>query len=132
VVVADVARGDAKGWRPNGAGRSPRQAERRGLVPGAVVCTVAASVVHTVATFFLRNWFGAYGHAYGGFGVSLALAAFVGIIASLVLKTAGQAQGFLDSFSSCFDRGGLGELAHQRAQPGADRQPEDQDETLDS
>jgi uncharacterized BrkB/YihY/UPF0761 family membrane protein len=54
----------------------------RDLVPGAAVCTVAASVVHTVATFFLRNWFGAYGHAYGGFGVSLALAAFVGIIAS--------------------------------------------------
>jgi hypothetical protein len=35
-----------------------------------------------VAAFFLRNWFGEYGHAYGGFGVSLALAAFVGIIAS--------------------------------------------------
>lgn len=54
----------------------------RDLVPGAAVCTAAATVVHTVATFLLRNWFGAYGHAYGGFGVSLALAAFVGIIAS--------------------------------------------------
>jgi membrane protein len=54
----------------------------RDLVPGAAVCTAAATVVHIVATFFLRNWFGAYGHAYGGFGVSLALAAFVGIIAS--------------------------------------------------
>jgi hypothetical protein len=32
--------------------------------------------------FFLRNWFGEYGHAYGGFGVGLALIAFVGIIAS--------------------------------------------------
>ncbi|MFY9863137.1 MAG: hypothetical protein WAK58_04945, partial [Trebonia sp.] len=52
------------------------------LVPGAAVCTAAATVVHTVAALFLRNWFGEYGHAYGGFGVSLALAAFVGIIAS--------------------------------------------------
>jgi uncharacterized BrkB/YihY/UPF0761 family membrane protein len=54
----------------------------RDLVPGAAVCTAAATVVHTVAALFLRNWFGEYGHAYGGFGVSLALAAFVGIIAS--------------------------------------------------
>jgi len=54
----------------------------RDLVPGAAVCTGAAIIVHTVAQFFLRNWFSEYGHAYGGFGVSLALAAFVGIIAS--------------------------------------------------
>ena len=54
----------------------------RDLVPGAAVCTGAAIVVHTVSALFLRNWFGVYGHAYGGFGVSLALAAFVGIIAS--------------------------------------------------
>jgi uncharacterized BrkB/YihY/UPF0761 family membrane protein len=56
--------------------------EWRDLVPGAAVCTGAAIIVHTVAQFFLRNWLGAYGHAYGGFGVSLALAAFIGIIAS--------------------------------------------------
>ena len=54
----------------------------RDLVPGAAVCTGAAIVVHTVSALFLRNWFGVYGHAYGGFGISLALAAFVGIIAS--------------------------------------------------
>jgi uncharacterized BrkB/YihY/UPF0761 family membrane protein len=54
----------------------------RDLVPGAAVCTVAAVIVHTVLSFFLRNWFSEYGHAYGGFGVSLALAAAVGIIAS--------------------------------------------------
>ena len=54
----------------------------RDLVPGAAVCTGAAVVVHTVALFFLRNWFGEYGHAYGGFGVCLALAAFMGLIAS--------------------------------------------------
>jgi len=54
----------------------------RDLVPGAAVCTVAGAIVHVVAVFFLRNWFGEYGNAYGGFGVALALIAAVGIIAS--------------------------------------------------
>jgi hypothetical protein len=54
----------------------------RDLIPGAAVCTGAAIVVHAVSALFLRNWFGVYGHAYGGFGISLALATFVGIIAS--------------------------------------------------
>jgi uncharacterized BrkB/YihY/UPF0761 family membrane protein len=54
----------------------------RDLIPGAAICTGAAIVVHTVSALFLRNWLGAYGHAYGGFGISLALAAFTGIIAS--------------------------------------------------
>jgi hypothetical protein len=52
------------------------------LIPGAAICTGAAIVVHAVAALFMRNWFGAYGHAYGGFGISLALVAFTGIIAS--------------------------------------------------
>jgi hypothetical protein len=52
------------------------------LIPGAALCTGAAIIVHAVAALFLRNWFGAYGHAYGGFGISLALVAFTGIIAS--------------------------------------------------
>ena len=54
----------------------------RDLVPGAAVCTVAGAIVHTAAVFFLRNWFGEYGNAYGAFGVGLALIAAVGIIAS--------------------------------------------------
>jgi hypothetical protein len=54
----------------------------RELIPGAAICTGAAIVVHTVWALFLRNWLGEYGHAYGGFGISLALAAFTGIIAS--------------------------------------------------
>ena len=54
----------------------------RDLVPGAAVCSVAAIIVHVVLTFFLRNWFSEYGHAYGGFGVALALAAAVGLVAS--------------------------------------------------
>ena len=54
----------------------------RDLVPGAAVCTVAAAIAHALLSFFLRNWFDEYGHAYGGFGVSLALAAAVGLVAS--------------------------------------------------
>jgi uncharacterized BrkB/YihY/UPF0761 family membrane protein len=54
----------------------------RDLIPGAAVCTVAAAIVHALLSFFLRNWIGEYGHAYGGFGVALALAAAVGLIAS--------------------------------------------------
>ena len=54
----------------------------RDLVPGAAVCTGAALVVHAVVFFFLRKWVAEYGHAYGGFGVSLALIAAIGIISS--------------------------------------------------
>jgi hypothetical protein len=48
----------------------------------AAVCTVAGAIVHVVAVFFLRKWFGEYGNAYGAFGIALALIAAVGIIAS--------------------------------------------------
>jgi len=54
----------------------------RDLVPGAAVCTGAAVIIHAVGFFFLRKWVGEYGQAYGGFGVSLALIAAIGIISS--------------------------------------------------
>ena len=54
----------------------------RHLMPGAAVCTGAAVIVHAVVVFFLRKWVAEYGHAYGGFGVSLALIAAIGIISS--------------------------------------------------
>jgi uncharacterized BrkB/YihY/UPF0761 family membrane protein len=54
----------------------------RDLVPGAAICTGAAIVVHAVAVFFLHRWFGAYGSAYGSFGIGLAMIAFIGIFAS--------------------------------------------------
>jgi uncharacterized BrkB/YihY/UPF0761 family membrane protein len=54
----------------------------RDLVPGAAVCTGAAVVLHAVVFYLLRKWVAEYGHAYGGFGVSLALIAAIGIIAS--------------------------------------------------
>ena len=54
----------------------------RDLVPGAAVCTGAAVIVHAVVIVFLRKWVAEYGQAYGGFGVSLALIAAIGIISS--------------------------------------------------
>ena len=54
----------------------------RDLMPGALICAVAAGILNTASTFFLRNWFGAYGHAYGPFGVSLALMSWIGIVAA--------------------------------------------------
>jgi uncharacterized BrkB/YihY/UPF0761 family membrane protein len=54
----------------------------RDLVPGAAVCTGAAFVVHLVAAFLMRKWISEYGHAYGAFGIGLALIAFVGLIAT--------------------------------------------------
>jgi uncharacterized BrkB/YihY/UPF0761 family membrane protein len=54
----------------------------RDLVPGAAVCTGAAIIVHAVIFYFLRKWVAEYGEAYGGFGVSLALIAAIGIISS--------------------------------------------------
>jgi len=54
----------------------------RDLIPGAALCTGAGLIVHAVAVLFLRNWPGEYSRAYGGFGISLALCAFVGIFAS--------------------------------------------------
>ena len=54
----------------------------RDLVPGAAVCTRAAVILHAVVFYLLRRWVAEYGHAYGGFGVSLALIAAIGIISS--------------------------------------------------
>ena len=54
----------------------------RDLVPGAALCTGAAVIVHAVLFFLFRRWIAEYGHAYGGFGVSLALIAAIGIISS--------------------------------------------------
>ena len=46
------------------------------------MCTGAAVILHAVVFYLLRKWVAEYGHAYGGFGVSLALIAAIGIIAS--------------------------------------------------
>jgi uncharacterized BrkB/YihY/UPF0761 family membrane protein len=54
----------------------------RDLVPGAALCTGAVVILHAVLFFFFRRWVAEYGHAYGGFGVSLALIAGIGIISS--------------------------------------------------
>ena len=54
----------------------------RDLVPGAAICAGAAIIVNAVTSYSLHKWFGEYGHAYGGFGVALALISAVGITAS--------------------------------------------------
>lgn len=52
----------------------------RELLPGAVLCAVAAAVLNTASTFVLANWFSWYGHAYGAFGIALALMSWIGIL----------------------------------------------------
>jgi uncharacterized BrkB/YihY/UPF0761 family membrane protein len=53
----------------------------RDLLPGAAICTAVAAAINVSSTFFLRNWFSAYGRAYGAFGIALALMSWIGIIA---------------------------------------------------
>jgi uncharacterized BrkB/YihY/UPF0761 family membrane protein len=53
----------------------------RDLVPGAIVSTCASVLMSAVSSFELHRWFRAYGHAYGAFGISLAIIAFVGLLA---------------------------------------------------
>jgi uncharacterized BrkB/YihY/UPF0761 family membrane protein len=53
----------------------------RDLMRGAAIGTAASVVVAVVSSFELRNWMRGYGHAYGGFGIGLAMMAYVGILA---------------------------------------------------
>jgi len=53
----------------------------RDLAPGAAVSTGAAVLVTALSSFQLHRWLRAYGHAYGGFGIGLAMVAFVGLLA---------------------------------------------------
>jgi hypothetical protein len=54
----------------------------RDLRGGALICTLFAGCLNVASTFLLRNWFSGYGHAYGAFGVSLALISYVGILSA--------------------------------------------------
>jgi uncharacterized BrkB/YihY/UPF0761 family membrane protein len=56
--------------------------EWRHLVPGAAICVVAFGIVSFVSSWLMRNWLGAYGHAYGGFGVALAFLSWIGVLAT--------------------------------------------------
>jgi len=53
----------------------------RDLAPGAAVSTAAAVLINAVSSFELHRWLGAYGHAYGGFGIALSMVAYLGILA---------------------------------------------------
>lgn len=54
----------------------------RHLAPGAAICVVVNGVVGAVSAAFLRDWLGAYGQAYGAFGVTLAFLAWIGVLAT--------------------------------------------------
>src|SRR3954452_15919664 len=54
----------------------------RDLLPGALLCALAAAVLNTASTFVLASWFSWYGQAYGPFGVALALMAWIGIMSA--------------------------------------------------
>lgn len=53
----------------------------RDLVPGATVSTLAAVIVAAVSSWELHSWLRAYGDAYGSFGISLSIIAYVSVIA---------------------------------------------------
>jgi hypothetical protein len=53
----------------------------RDLAPGAAVSAGAAILINAVSSFELHRWLGAYGHAYGSFGIGLAMIAYLGILA---------------------------------------------------
>ncbi|HEY7007783.1 MAG TPA: hypothetical protein VH395_02515, partial [Jatrophihabitantaceae bacterium] len=36
---------------------------------------------NAISSYQLHRWLGAYGHAYGGFGIALSMIAYVGLIA---------------------------------------------------
>ncbi len=52
----------------------------RDLFPGALACALMAAALSTASTFVLGQWFAWYGHAYGAFGIALALISWVGIL----------------------------------------------------
>jgi uncharacterized BrkB/YihY/UPF0761 family membrane protein len=52
----------------------------RDLLPGAAVCAAVAAAINVASTYLVRNWFSAYGRAYGGFGVALALMSWIAIV----------------------------------------------------
>jgi hypothetical protein len=53
----------------------------RDLAPGAAVSAGAAILINAVSSFELHRWLSAYGHAYGSFGIGLAMIAYLGILA---------------------------------------------------
>ena len=53
----------------------------RDLTRGAAVSTAAALLVNGFTAFQFHSWLRAYGQAYGGFGIGLAIIAYLGIVA---------------------------------------------------
>ncbi len=90
--------------------------EWRDLVPGAGVCVVAYAVVNAVSAFLLRNWLGAYGHAYGAFGISLAFLSWLGILTAFWVWIAAVAGVYWERFAGAAQVAEIEGLAAEAAE----------------
>jgi uncharacterized BrkB/YihY/UPF0761 family membrane protein len=78
--------------------------EWRHLIPGAAVCVVAFGIVTAASVFLMRNWLGAYGHAYGSFGIALAFLSWIGIYAAFWVWIGVAAAIYWERFASAPER----------------------------
>jgi len=90
--------------------------EWRHLVPGALICVVVFAVLNLVSAFFLRNWLSAYGHAYGGFGVSLAFLSWIGLVAAFWVWIAVIAGVYWERFADSAEKAEIEELSAHSAE----------------
>ena len=89
--------------------------EWRHLVPGAAACAVAYAIIGAVSVFLMRNWLGAYGHAYGPFGISLAFLSWIGIIALFWVWIGAIAAIYWERFASSSERAEVEDVSEHRA-----------------
>ena len=95
------------------------------LLPGALLCAVAAAVLNTASTFVLANWFSWYGHAYGAFGIALALMSWIGIL-SIFWMFIASAQGvYWERKASTSEILAMEEAAEERNEDSDDRDDSD-------
>jgi uncharacterized BrkB/YihY/UPF0761 family membrane protein len=87
----------------------------RHLVPGAAACVIAYGIVSGISLFLMRNWLSAYGHAYGPFGISLALLSWIGIIALFWVWIGAIAAVYWERFASSSERAEVEEFSEHRA-----------------
>lgn len=94
--------------------------EWRDLLPGAGVCVFAYAIVSVVSAFLLRNWLGAYGHAYGPFGIALAFLSWLGILTAFWVWIAAVAGVYWERFAGAeavADIEGMAAEAAETAEP---------------
>jgi uncharacterized BrkB/YihY/UPF0761 family membrane protein len=87
----------------------------RHLVPGAVICVVVNGIVGAVSAAFLRNWLDAYGRAYGGFGVTLAFLAWIGVLATFWVWIGAIAGVYWERFAGAGEVAAIEEISERAA-----------------